>query len=152
MRSREDKHLLSAAGVSLLLAFSSCARLHVWKLDRAVSSAVERLHEHLKASRFEEIYAEASPHLRAAVTEEEFVKKLREVRARLGDIADIKEPPPLERLEAKEYDWIVTVFDIDGAGEDGRELMAWEVSEAGAKLQRYSFLFNEGKESIDLEP
>ena len=152
MRNRAHRPLLAAAGLSLLLASSSCVRLHVWKLNRVVDRGAARFHENFKASRFETIYAEASPNLRAVHSKEEFVNKLRDARARLGDSVDVKESPLFARPEDKEYDWVVSVFEVDGAAADGREIAAWEVSDAEAKLQRYTLSFNEGKESIELTP
>ena len=152
MRSRAHKALLAAAGVGLLLASSSCAALRARERDQAVSRAAERFHEHLKASRFEEIYAEASQDLRDGQPKEEFVRKLREVRARLGAIVGVEESPFPGRQEDKEFDWVITSFDLDGSEEDGRELVAWRVSETEARLDRYRVSFKEGEESVNLTP
>ena len=152
MRSRAHKPLLAAAGVGVLLASASCAKSGDASREQAVSNAAARFHENLKASKFEDIYAGASPDLRAGQKKDEFIQRLRDVRARFGELVRVEESRFMGRAEEKEVNWVITFFDIDGASEDGSEMMAWDVSGDEIRLERYSVTFKDGKESVNLTP
>lgn len=152
MRSVAHKSLLAAAAAGLLLAAASCAKLDDVSRKRAVDDAAAQLHRNLKASKFAEIYDEASYVLRAKVKKDEFVEKLRGVRARLGDILMTDELHNPEREYDAEHDFVTTNFDVDGSAEDCSELMFWDVSGSEAKLLRYGIILGDGKEFVDLTP
>lgn len=160
MRSRAHKTLLAAAVAGLLLASASCSkpedassdRAVGVSRDRAVDDAAARFHENFKASKFDEIYAEASPDLRDEQGKEEFIERLRSLRARLGDITRVDEAQRYDREKDEELGYVSTNFDLEGSAEDCTELMFWDVSGGGARLTRYGVMFDDGKESINLTP
>jgi hypothetical protein len=159
MRSRAHKLLLAAAVAGLLLASASCSksedvsreRVVGVSRERAVDDAAARFHENFKASKFDEIYAEASKDLCADQNKEEFVERLRVLRERLGEITRIKEALRYGRERDEELDYVSTNFDVEGS-EDCTELMFWDVSGGEARLLRYGVMFDDGKESINLTP
>ena len=153
MRSRAQPPLLAFVGISLLLASVSCTAFRDWKLDWKIDRAAARFHEHLKASRFEDIYKEASADLQERETLEGFANKLRDFRSRLGGIVSVEKSPFSIRQEDERYQFVVDdSFIVKGTNEGCSELFFWDVSGAEPKLSRYSVIFEKGKGSINLTP
>jgi hypothetical protein len=86
MRKAFQRRLLLVLAALLVLETSSCKFSEAFRLAKAT----EELHRLLKQSRFREIYQGASPMLKSNLSEEEFVRKLSEIKSRVGEIKAIE--------------------------------------------------------------
>ena len=128
----------------LLLAFtalgaSSCN----FSEDLRVAHETSRLHEHLKLSKFDEIYRKASPMLRRNKSEAEFVAQLSKLRSRLGDIEKVEMTDiGLKRVaEFQESKLITETYEVTGSGGKCAEVIFWVLEGNEIRLDGYECYF-----------
>jgi hypothetical protein len=118
-----------------LALVSSCAETKEAKSARAEA----RFHSLFKESKFQDIYKEASSHVRSTEKEAEFIAKMREVSQRVGEIQSIEKSsvgmaPPVGGPRDDES-W--AAYDVKGSNTTCHEFTGWLLEDNEFKLGGY---------------
>ena len=74
------------SGLVFLVLCCACSSAGSYEHEPAIEKSLDEFHARLNEEQYQTIYAEADPHLRNQIGEEEFTKRLAEARGRTGEI------------------------------------------------------------------